>query len=87
VSGPWKLVRNVVRAPGKPEVELYDFAKDPFDRQDVSGQHPDVVRELSAELDAWKRQAVAQRVKPDSEAARTLNADELERLRALGYIQ
>jgi arylsulfatase A-like enzyme len=83
----WKLVRNVIRAPGMPEVELYDFEKDPLDQHDLSAQHPEVVRKLSAEMDAWKKQAEARRVKPDAEAARALSAEELERLRALGYLQ
>ena len=87
VSGGWKLVRNVVRTPAMPEVELYEFEKDPLDQRDVSAQHPEVVKKLSAEMDAWKRRAEAERVKPDAEANRALSAEDLERLRALGYVQ
>lgn len=87
VTGGWKLVRNVVRTPGMPEVELYEFEKDPLDQHDVSAQHPEVVKKLSAEMDAWKRRAEAERVKPDAETNRALSAEELERLRALGYVQ
>jgi len=87
VAGGWKLVHNVIRAPGMAEFELYDFARDALDQNDLSAQHPDVVRKLSAELSAWRRKAEAERVKPDAETARTLSAEELDRLRALGYIQ
>jgi arylsulfatase A-like enzyme len=87
VAGGWKLVHNAVRTPGMPEFELYDFATDPLDRHDLSSRQPDVVRKLSAELARWRRKAEAERVKPDAEAARALSSDELERLRALGYVQ
>jgi arylsulfatase A-like enzyme len=87
VSGGWKLVHNVIRAPGMAEFELYEFAKDPLDQKDVSSEHPDVVAKLSAETAAWRRMAEAQRVKPDAQMAPNLSSEELERLRALGYIQ
>jgi hypothetical protein len=77
----------VIRAPGMPEYELYDFGQDPLDQKDVSAAHPDVVARLSAEMASWRRMAEAQRVNPDAQAGRNLSSEELERLRALGYIQ
>ena len=69
------------------EFELYDFAKDPLDQKDVSAERPDVVAKLSAAMASWRRMAESQRVKPDAQAASNLSSEELERLRALGYIQ
>jgi arylsulfatase A-like enzyme len=87
VADGWKLIHNTRRHPPRPEFELYDFAKDPFDATDLAGQHPDVVDKLSRELAAWRRKAEAGRAKPDSETAATVSGEELERLRALGYVQ
>jgi len=87
VSRGWKLVHNVIRAPGMAEFELYEFAKDPLDQKDVSAEHPDVVARLSAAMASWQRTAESQRVKPAPQAASNPGSDELERLRALGYIQ
>lgn len=83
----WKLVERP-RGPGDPPAhELYDRRKDPLDRADVAAQHPDVITRLSRELEAWRRMATQARLKPDSAAVGQMNADDLERLRALGYVQ
>lgn len=87
VSGNWKLIHNKLRHAEQPEYELYDFKQDPINLNNVASQHPDVVQKLAKELDAWYAQASAARLKPDSDAAVTLNQDELERMRSLGYIQ
>lgn len=83
----WKLIHNVQRPPGRPEYELYDHRKDPVDRADVAAEHPDVVGRLAYELEAWRRMAEAARLPPDSKSREGLGKEELERLRALGYIQ
>ncbi len=87
VSGRWKLIHNTVRPPGRPEFELYEHSADLLDARDVAAAHPEVVARLAQELEAWKQAAEAQRLRPDSETAQTLRPDELERLRALGYVQ
>jgi hypothetical protein len=66
---------------------LFHHRQDPFDLSDVAGEHPEVVRELAARLDALRVEATAARLKPDSKAVDGLSADDLERLRSLGYIQ
>jgi arylsulfatase A-like enzyme len=83
----WKLVNHVVRAPDRPEFELFDRRKDPLDSRDVAAQHPEIVTRLSRELQAWRRMAEGARLKPDSATSGTVSAEELERLRALGYVQ
>ena len=85
--GDWKLAHHVVRPPGRPEFQLFDRKKDPLDTTDVAAQHPDIVARLSRELEAWQRMAVRARLKPDSALAATVSGEELERLRALGYVQ
>lgn len=51
-SGNWKLVSTF-----PDDWELYDIAADRVERHNVAAQHPDVVRTLSAEWDAWARRA------------------------------
>lgn len=85
VSGGWKLIRNVERPDGLPEFELYDHAKDPLNLRDVAGEHPEVVARLARYLDAWHAQALEARIEADAAAAE-LSPEELEKLRALGYL-
>lgn len=46
--GDWKLVKTPAG-----DWELYDFARDETETNDLAGQHPQRVRELAAEWDAW----------------------------------
>jgi arylsulfatase A-like enzyme len=87
VAYGWKLVHNTRRHPPRPEFELFDFNKDRLDTTNVAAQHPAVVQRLTRELEAWKKKAMGARVRPDAETAKTMSAEELERLRALGYVQ
>jgi arylsulfatase A-like enzyme len=87
IEGRWKLVHNAVRADDKPEFELFDFYEDPLDRRDLARDNAEVVARLAKELEAWKAKARAARLKADDEAAASLSAAELERLRSLGYVQ
>jgi arylsulfatase A-like enzyme len=86
VDGDWKLIRNGIRPAGRPEFELYDHRKDPINLHDVAAEHPDVVKRLAAQLEAWHQKALAARVKPD-EGKAELSSEERDRLRALGYVQ
>ncbi len=87
VEAEWKLIHNLERPPGKPEFELFRFFDDPLDQADVAEQHPEVVTRLRKTLEAWRRAATEAKLKPDSEATAGMSADQLEKLRALGYIQ
>jgi arylsulfatase A-like enzyme len=87
ISDGWKLVHNAKRHPGTPEYELYDFVKDPLDSVDVAAQQPQVVARLRKALDGWRQFAAARRVLPDTEASKILDAEQLQRLKALGYIK
>ena len=87
VAGGFKLVHNTHRYPPTPEIELFDFGKDPLDTRNIADEHPEVVRRLKQALDAWRKQAQAARLRPDAESTQAMSAEELERLRALGYVQ
>jgi arylsulfatase A-like enzyme len=87
VSRGFKLIHNTKRPEGRPEFELYDHRADPLDLRDVAAEHPDVVGRLAKELAAWKQLAERARLKGDAAGAAELSPEELERLRALGYIQ
>ncbi len=83
----WKLVHNMKRPAGGPEFELYDHRTDPLDTADRAAEHPEVVKRLANELEQWRRMAEAARLPPDAQSREGLGTEELERLRALGYIQ
>jgi arylsulfatase A-like enzyme len=83
----WKLAHHVARTADRPEFELFERRKDPLDTTDVAAQHPDIVARLTRELEAWRKMALSARLKPDSALASTVSGEELERLRALGYVQ
>lgn len=85
ILGGFKLIHNVKRPAGTAEFELYDHSEDPLDQKDLAAARPDVVERLRKKLEAWKQQAVAARLKPDS--TQGVSAEELEKLRALGYVQ
>ena len=84
VTDGFKLVRHTGDEEGS-VVELYDFVDDPLDTTDLSAEHPDVVERLSEQLDGWRRQAEAARLTDETDLE-SLSAEELERLRSLGYV-
>ena len=51
-SGRWKLVSRYPDG-----WELYDMTADRVERNDVAPRHPDVVRKLAAEWEAWAKRA------------------------------
>jgi arylsulfatase A-like enzyme len=55
----WKLVRNDEQG----KVSLYDIAKDRSESSDVASEHPDVVKDLQARLDAYLKDVRAQLAK------------------------
>ena len=87
VTDGWKLIHNVRRPSDFPEYELYDHGNDPLNLKDLAGENPEVVEPLSQQLELWHEQALAARLPSDAEAQEGLSAEELERLRSLGYIR
>jgi arylsulfatase len=50
-----KKRRKRKRPAGKPQVLLFDLLADPSETTDVSARHPDVVKSMTARLDAWQQ--------------------------------
>lgn len=86
ISDGWKLIRNTERPEGWPEYELYDHGKDPLNFEDVAQAEPEIVERLAEQLEAWREATLAARVEAD-EDAEGISAEELQRLRSLGYVQ
>ena len=88
-SGGWRLILNPEgRPPGAPggaypiqAIELYDLGEDPGEQKNVAKDHPEVVKKLTAEIDAWRERELRQHV-PEQE----IDPATLEELRALGYV-
>jgi arylsulfatase A-like enzyme len=51
-SGKWKLVSKYLDG-----WELYDITADRVERNDLAARHPDIVKKLAAEWEAWARRA------------------------------
>ncbi len=96
----WKLIHS--RRPGAeepvaggagtggvsmPEYELYDHRVDPLDQVDVADQHPQVVERLAGLLAGWRKSAENQKLASDETLSQGMSQQEIDRLRALGYIQ
>jgi arylsulfatase A-like enzyme len=86
VSDGWRLIHNVANRGERPEFELFDHAEDPLNLSNVAADHADVVERLAKELEAWKRATLAGRLQASGEADAALSSEEMERLRALGYL-
>lgn len=97
VDGRFKLITNpdreaVACMKGLPvgfypigEVELYDLAADPLEKNDVAAQHPEVVSRLLAALE--ERKASRCHAVPESAGqSREIPAEVKEQLEALGYV-
>ncbi len=81
----WKLIWHRNPAPGNPEVELFDPVTDPLDQHDVAAENPAVVASFRPAIERWLSWAESQRLDPEAEQA-ALSAEDLERLRSLGYV-
>jgi arylsulfatase len=83
----WKLIHNTDRPPGHPEYELFHHDEDPWSLRDVAAEHPEKVEELAEILERWRRWVDSKQLPTDAELSQEVSAEELERLRSLGYVQ
>lgn len=67
------------------ELELYDLARDPSERSNLAAARPIAVACLRQELDRFARRATPSDAAGD--ALLPLTRDDLEQLRAMGYVQ
>ncbi len=75
--GSWKLIVG----PGDGARELFDLAADPEERNDLAAQETERVEALDARIREWLRAHQRGDVVPDA-----VSQEDLERLRALGYV-
>jgi arylsulfatase A-like enzyme len=88
VDGRWGASLWIGPPDGRPwPLLLYDVWADPFALHPVNEQHPDLVKKYTTFLEeTWKdHQLLAKQFTPGAKVA--LTPEQLERLRALGYIR
>ena len=84
VTEGWKLVQNTERPADYPEFELFDYHQDPLDQHDVAGEYSEVVERLAGLIAEWQEAALAVKLVAAEDAE--ISPEELEKLRALGYV-
>ncbi|REJ74703.1 MAG: N-acetylgalactosamine 6-sulfate sulfatase [Planctomycetota bacterium] len=57
IDGPWKLHR-ILNESGDADYRLYNLDKDVLEESDISDDHPERVRRMQDELDAWQRSVI-----------------------------
>lgn len=60
-SGDWKLIETF----DPPSVELFNLAADLGETKDLAPNHPDRVTELKRQLDAWRDEVGAEKMRPN----------------------
>ncbi len=78
----WKLVRDLRGGSSR----LFDRLGDPQERTDVLAENPDVAKRLETALSDWHRRLEAARGTRTVESA-AFSDEQIERLKALGYIE
>ncbi len=78
-EGDWKYIE----APLEQTRELYDLSTDPDERVNLLARRPELASELAGRLEAWRSGQEGLALGPVQEA----DDEELERLRALGYVR
>ncbi len=87
VKNGWKLIQNTPHNSEESSYELFEYGVDPLDQKDLSGERADILKELIRDLEAWQRGMDARKGELETKGVSKLSADELERLRSLGYIK
>jgi arylsulfatase A-like enzyme len=85
VHDGWKLIWNVKVRDERAEVELFDHNKDPLNLTNIADANPEKVEELKRLIEGWRATAEAARV-TDEGLEESLSPEEVEELRALGYL-
>jgi len=81
----WKLVWNVTVRDERPEFELFDHREDPLNLTNLADSNPEKVAELKRLIEGWRTNAEAARI-TDEGLEESLSPEEVEELRALGYL-
>jgi arylsulfatase A-like enzyme len=87
IEDGWKLIHNkVIPEKDRPEYELFHHADDPLSLKNVAEENPEVVERLKQEMASWREQAEAAKL-PETVSTEQMSAEELQRLKSLGYIK
>jgi len=76
-----------LRTSTREEPEFYDLREDPNEKVNSYESYNTIALDLEEQLEQWHEQALAARLPSDDEFKGGLSAQELERLRSLGYIR
>ncbi len=87
VKNGWKLIQNTPHNSKESSYELFEYGVDPLDQKDLSGERADILKELIRDLEAWQTGMDARKGELETKGVSKLSAEELERLRSLGYIK
>ncbi len=82
-SERWKLIESLGQGP----TALYDMHTDPQERNNILDANPEVVAELETALRDWERDAPPSYNLTDDSADVSPEAEMLENLRSLGYVE
>jgi hypothetical protein len=72
---------------GHPEELLFNIAEDPGERHNLIGQRPGVEADMRRRMEAWFAHAGSDLLAAAPQDAEAIDEEELEQLRALGYVQ
>ena len=76
--------RKLILTPADDGVQLFDLERDPGERQDVAARDADAAAALSEQLETRLNEARERAMPPEQ---RALTEEEIQRLRALGYLR
>lgn len=84
LSGRYKLIREIETG----RCELYDLEKDPRETTNIASENPDIVRQLSLELDEWEAHVTRDLAGGASgSGGEHLRGMAEEQLKAVGYLE
>ncbi len=83
IEGKWKLIRDHEAK----KDQLFDLSADPGEQTDVASAHPAQVQHLAGLLTEWSTEQERQGRKLARKSGTELSKKEIEKLRALGYIE
>ena len=79
-KGDWKLIWTPFQRSDL-AYQLYDMTRDPHEEKNLSGEHPEIVRELRREVEEWSERGEVFESNPQ------MSEEEYKRLKSLGYVK
>lgn len=72
---------------GHPVELLFNLEEDPGEQRNLMGQHPEVEARMRGLMETWFAEAASDLLVSAPQDAQSIDEEELERLRAMGYVQ